>query len=76
MVVQMEDEPGILSEILQTVAQYHANILTIHQSIPINGVATLTISVDIAPEEGDASAMVEAIESRPGVHDFKILGRE
>ena len=66
-ILQMDDEPGLLSDVLRTIAAYHGNILTIHQSIPINGVATLTISVDIAPEVGDA---------RSGVHDFKILGRE
>ena len=52
------------------------NILTIHQSIPINGIATLTLSVDILPGEGDAEAMVEEIESREGIHYLKILGRE
>ena len=37
MVLQMDDEPGLLSVVLRTVAEYHANILTIHQSIPVNG---------------------------------------
>ena len=76
MVVQMEDEPGILSEILQTVAQYHANILTIHQSIPINGIASLTLSVEILPNTGDLSSMVEAIEKLNGIQYLKILARE
>ena len=43
--IQMEDEPGILSNVLKTIAHFHGNILTIHQSIPINGVASLTLSV-------------------------------
>ena len=34
---QMDDEPGILSDVLKIIAEYRANILTIHQSIPING---------------------------------------
>lgn len=76
MVVQMEDEPGILSEILQTVAQYHANILTIHQSIPVNGIASLTLSVDVLPETGDVSDMVEVMEHTPGIQYVKILARE
>ena len=73
---QMDDEPGLLSVVLQTIARFHGNILTIHQSIPINGVATLTLSVDILPGEGDAEAMVETIEQNEGVHYLKILGRE
>ena len=35
MVIQLDDEPGLLSIVLKTVAEFHANILTIHQSIPI-----------------------------------------
>ena len=76
MVIQMDDEPGILSVVLQTIAHFHGNILTIHQSIPINGIATLTLSVDILPGEGDAEAMIEEIESQEGIHYLKILGRE
>ena len=69
-IIQMDDEPGLLSVVLQTIAHFHGNILTIHQSIP------LTLSVDILPGEGDAEAMVEEIESRGGIHYLKILGRE
>ena len=45
LVVQMDDKQGLLSDLLHVVAVYRANILTIHQSIPVNGVATLTLSV-------------------------------
>lgn len=38
-ILQMDDKPGILSDILRTVAEFRGNILTIHQSIPINGIA-------------------------------------
>lgn len=75
-ITQMNDEPGLLAEVLQVIAKFHGNILTIHQSIPINGVATLTLSVEILPGEGDAEAMVEVIEQWEGIHYLKILGRE
>lgn len=75
-IIQMDDEPGLLSDVLQTIARFHGNILTIHQSIPINGVASLTLSVDILPGTGDAAAMVENIEQGEGIHYLKILGRE
>ena len=74
-IIQMDDEPGLLSMVLQTIARFHGNILTIHQSIPINGVASLTLSVDILPGEGDAEAIVDEIERQDGVHYLKILGR-
>lgn len=75
-VIQMDDQTGLLSDVLHVVADYHANILTIHQSIPINGIASLTLSVDVLPTTGDVSSMIEEIESKQGVHYLKILARE
>ena len=76
MVIQLDDEPGLLSAILKTIAESNANILTIHQSIPVNGIASLTLSVDILPEATDANRMMERIEQQDGVHYLKILARE
>lgn len=75
-VLQMDDEPGLLSMVLQTIAEYQANVLTIHQTIPINGVATLTLTVDLLPITKDVSSMIEKIESRSGIHYLKILAME
>lgn len=74
--IQMDDEPGLLSDVLHVIANYNANILTIHQSIPISGVATLTLSVEILNTTGNVSGMVEEIEGKKGVMYLKILGRE
>lgn len=76
LVMQMDDEPGLLSDLLHIVAVYHANILTIHQSIPVNGVATLTLSVEVLESTGNVSRMVEDMEEKHGVHYVKILARE
>jgi chorismate mutase len=76
MVMQMDDEPGLLSDVLKTIAIYHANILTIHQSIPINGIASLTISVAVLPQTGDLSSMIDTIEKSDGIHSVKIIARE
>ena len=76
MVIQLDDEPGLLSVVIKTVAEFHANILTIHQSIPINGIASLTLSVDVLPQTGDVAEMVAYIEEHDGIHYVKILGRE
>lgn len=73
---QMDDEPGILSDVLKIIAEYHANILTIHQSIPINGIASLSLSVQVLKTTGDISKMIERMESQKGVHHVKILARE
>ena len=76
MVIQMEDRPGLMAELLHKVAGYDANILTIHQSIPINGVATLTLSVEVLPTTGNLSDMVDELEEQDGIQYLKIVGRE
>ena len=31
-ILQMDDEPGLLSDVLKIIAEFHGNILTIHQT--------------------------------------------
>ncbi len=76
LVIQMDDEQGLLSDLLHVVAVYKANILTIHQSIPVNGVATLTLSVEVRENTWNVSSMVEELEEQTGIHYVKILARE
>lgn len=76
LVIRLEDEPGLLSVVLKTIADFHANILTIHQSIPVNGIASLTLSVDVFPETGDVEQMVSTIETISGIDYVKILAKE
>ncbi len=74
--MQMDDRQGLLSDLLHIVAVYRANILTIHQSIPVNGVATLTLSVEVRANTGNVAKMVEEMEEQQGIHYVKILARE
>lgn len=73
---QMDDEPGLLSDLLKVISDFHANILTIHQSIPINGIASLSLSIQILANTGDVSDMVDKMEKTAGVHYVKILAKE
>ncbi len=73
---RMDDEPGLLSDVLKVVAEFGANILTIHQTIPINGIASLSLSIQILDITSDVSAMVTKMEQQRGVHNVKVLGRE
>lgn len=74
--MQIDDEPGLLSDVLKIIAQFQANILTIHQSIPINGVASLSVSVQVLQTTKDISAMLDEMENQNGVHSVKILAKE
>ncbi|MCI7794779.1 MAG: ACT domain-containing protein [Candidatus Copromonas sp.] len=76
LVTQMSDVQGLLSDLLHVVADYRANILTIHQTIPVNGMATVTLSVEVGEKTGNMAGMVDDIEQLPGIHDVRILGVE
>ena len=45
--LQLEDRKGTLATLLHTVAETQCNVLTIHQSIPIQGRANVTLSLDV-----------------------------
>ena len=76
LVIQLEDEPGLLSNILRAIDKYKYNILTIHQSVPINGIVTLTLSIDVFNTSDKVEEMVAAIEAVDGVQYAKIIARE
>jgi len=76
LVIQLADEPGLLSSILRAIDKYKYNILTIHQSVPINGIVTLTLSIDVFNAADKVEEMVAAIEAVNGVQYAKIMARE
>ena len=76
MVIKLNDEPGLLSSVLQAIADFKINILTIHQSIPINGIASLTLSMDVFNLENRVDDIVTTIEGVEGIHYVKIIAKE
>ncbi len=74
--LQMDDRPGLLSKVLKYVATSEANILTIHQSIPVNGIAMLTISIDLLSKTDSVTTLLEEVEAMDGIHYVKIVARE
>ncbi|MBP5153539.1 MAG: ACT domain-containing protein [Lachnospiraceae bacterium] len=72
--IRLEDKPGILSAILKEIAEHEGNILTIHQSVPIQGVALLTISLQILSDLNRIEEMLQQIEHSEGVYEVRLLG--
>ena len=73
---EIDDEPGILAGLLGVISRCNANILTIHQSIPISGVADLSISLQIRDNTEDVSLMIRKLESLSGIRKVRIMGRD
>jgi chorismate mutase len=72
----LKHAPGVLSEILSVFATSGANILTINQSIPINGHAFVTVSADTVGMRVPVETMVQDAQSRSGVIRFDVVSGE
>lgn len=72
----VEDLSGILSSIINQIALAKANILTINQNIPINGLADVTISIETAGMIKDINELMNDIGKIEGVRRQEILARE
>ena len=72
----LKDEPGVLSSVLVSLHNLSANILTVNQSNPIDGVATVTISLRLNESFEEAVAMKSIISELRGVVDIQLLSGE
>lgn len=71
----VEDFSGILSSIIDKIASANANILTINQNIPINGLADITVSIETFEMKDDMQALMAEIGKLEGVRRYEILAR-
>ena len=76
LLLSVENFQGILSEIIRTIAESRANILTINQNIPINGLADISISLDTASMFGSVEDIMNDINRIAGVRNCTVLSRE
>lgn len=76
LIAEIQDEPGLLSDLLRIIAANDGNILTIHQSIPLNGVASLSVSVQIPRESDKVGVMLRELEELAGVRRIKIAAAD
>ena len=69
----LRDRMGTLSSLLAIFADSGANILTINQSIPTNGVAIVTISATTESMRISMDALLAQAEALSGVIKFEVL---
>ena len=76
LLITVENFQGILSSILNVIAESRSSILTINQNIPINGLADISISIETASMFGSMDDIMSDITKIAGVRSCKILSRE
>ena len=70
----IEDRSGTLSHLLSTVASSGCNVLTIHQTIPLQGRANVTLSLDTASMNVELNEMLRRLKSLEFVDKVDVLG--
>lgn len=69
-------ELGVLSTILNKVAEHKGNVLTINQDIPINNVANVSITFDISNLNVKLDDLMEDIKKAKGVIKLNLIAME
>ncbi len=71
--ISLRDRMGVLSSVLSVFSDSGANILTINQSIPINGTAMLTISAETTGMHVTTEQLLISLEVTAGVRKVEII---
>lgn len=73
--MELEHRSGILSKVLSLVAGLEGNVLTINQSIPLQGLANVVISADTSYMTEELTEMLERIRRLDGVRKASVIGQ-
>jgi chorismate mutase len=71
----LEHKPGVLSRVLNTIANERGSVLTINQGIPLQGVANATISIETVELAIDLEALLDKLRMVDGVKRLEVLGQ-
>lgn len=73
--MDLEHRSGVLSQVLAALAQSGGNVLTMSQSIPLQGMANVVVTLDIAVLSGSLSELVDRLKGMDGVKRTMVVGR-
>ena len=72
----LHHESGVLSTVLDRLAQAHCNILTISQDTPINGIANVSLTFDISELEMSFESLMKEMKELSGVKKLTLIAME
>lgn len=73
--MDLEHRSGVLSYVLKFVAEKGCNILTINQTIPLQGMANVALSIDAGNLVVSTTQFLEELRALDGVKRALIVGR-
>lgn len=73
--LDLDHRSGILSKVLGSVANFEGNVLTIHQTIPLQGIANVVLSVETSLIAEPFGRMLDTLRDIPGVKRVMVIGQ-
>ena len=71
--LQLQDRKGTLAKLLETVTNTHCNILTIHQTFPIQGRANVTLSLDVTSMSCELDDLLHQLKRLDFVESAEVI---
>lgn len=72
----LENNKGVLSNLLNYIASIGGNVLSINQEMPINGIAYVTLTIDVIDVLDGINTFLEEIKGLNGVRSAKLVAIE
>ena len=71
--IQLQDRKGVLAKLLELVSEAHCNVLTIHQTIPIQGRANVTLSLDVTSMSHELDELMQSLKKLDFVESAEVI---
>lgn len=76
LMLQLNHEAGMLSRVLGSVSACGGNVLTITQSLPIHGKASIMLSLDLSQLSRGIDELTQELSAIDGVENVRLLALE
>ena len=76
LMLTLNHQAGMLSKVLAAISAFRANVLTITQSLPIHGKASIMLSIDLSQLNRSVDDMTEELSAIDGVENVRLLALE
>lgn len=76
ILIELEDESGKLSDVLNLIADAGANVLTINQMIPMHGIAHINICMQTATMKIPMDELLSTLYKVDAVRNINVLSKE
>ncbi|QDW98631.1 ACT domain-containing protein [Staphylococcus agnetis] len=74
IILFVTDKVGTLATILDKISQLHLSVLTIHQSVPIDKKASITLSLNTSKTDLNVYDIINTLRQLDNVHNVDIIG--